>query len=916
MKLVIAEKPDMAKTYANAMKHTGKFVRGEGCYKNNEYIIVWAYGHLVNSKEPGDYPNEFGGWNWEAIPFVPPIGKLEYHLPIKIEFDKVRKQQLNNIKKIYKQNKFEEIINGCDPGREGDLIGNEIIEILGMEEPVKRLWVQSPVEEDIRYAFENLRDEDFLGPRRDASYARQFADWVLGNNLTIAFSVKVGRTLHVGRVQTPTLSLLVNRRLEIESFKPKDYFEIKATFGGKYEGIWFKDAKGNTKIDVKQNAENIINKIANKTGTVVSKDVVETKINPKELFDLASLQSEANKKFGFTMQKTLDIAQLLYDKYKVLSYPRTDSKYIMSSQVAELPKHLEAINTPEYKEFVKYIYSKNIPTSKKFVDDKKVTDHFALIPTKKTINWNEVTDEYDKKGNLIASKDDIRNIYDMVVRRFLAVFYPEAIYEKTEIVTKVEDETFKTNGRILKDPGWEIIYGKDINKGEVESDTENNNDKTLPPIEKGEEYKTDTVDLLSKQTKPKPHYTEGTLGTAMENAKDYLEEDELKEEMKESKAGLGTSATRAAIIENLIKRKYIIRKGKQVIASDLAVKLIEIAPDRLKSPEVTAQWERELRLIEEEQINKDDFNTRIVEFVREEINELRNKELTVIFESEESENTVGICPKCNQPIIEFSKGFACKTTNRDFTCFRVWKGILNKTISRNQLNQILKKGETNLIKNFKSKSGKTFDAKLKLKDAYDGLEFVFPQKEMKELDFTCPKCSGKVYDRGSFIHCETNSKESPCFSIPKEFFGKKLSLKVIKDLALKGRTDLVEGFKSKTKKTTYSAYLIFKNDKVSLEFPERKQVEKRETDMKCPSCGGGIIEMEKRYGCSNYSSTGCKFTVWKNIGGKQMTLDLIKDVINKQQTEKLDGFVSKAGKAYSAKLVWNEKKNTIELSFD
>lgn len=914
MKLVIAEKPDMAKTYANAMKHTGKFIKGDGCYKNNEYIIVWAYGHLVNSKEPGDYPNEFGGWNWESIPFIPPTGRLEYHLPIKVEFDEVKKKQLNNIKKIYKQNTFEEIINGCDPGREGDLIGNEIIEILNMKEPVKRLWVQSTVEEDIRYAFENLRGENFLGPRRNASYARQFADWVLGNNLTIAFTVKAGRTLHVGRVQTPTLSLLVNRRLEIENFKPKDYFEIKTKFGDKYEGLWFRSAKGNTKLDEKEEAEKIINKVKGKIGKVINKEVVETKVNPKELFDLPSLQSEANKKFSFSMQKTLDIAQLLYDKYKVLSYPRTDSKYIMSSQVAELPKHLEAVSTPEYAEFVTNIFERNIPTSKRFVDDKKVTDHFALIPTKKKLDYNEITNEYDKKKNLIASKDEIIKIYDMVVRRFLAAFYPEAIYEKTEIVTEVEGETFKTNGRILRDPGWEIIYGKDLNNEDDER--ENNNEKTLPPIEKGEEYLTSNVDLLSKQTKPKPHYTEGTLGTAMENAKDYLEEDELKEEMKESKAGLGTSATRAGIIENLIKRKYIIRKGKQVIASDLAVKLIEIAPDRLKSPEVTAQWEKELRLIEEEKVDKDDFNNRIVEFVREEINELKNKELTVVFESEESENTVGICPKCNQPIIEFSKGFACQTTNREHICFRIWKGVLNKSLSKSQLNQILKKGETNLIKNFQTKTGKKFDAKLKLKENYDGLEFVFETQEVKELDFACPNCGGKVFDRGTFIYCESNSSENRCFSISKEFAGKKLSQKVIKDLALKGKSDLIEGFKSKTKKTSYSAYLIFKDGKLRLEFPERKKVEKRETDMKCPSCGGDIIEMEKMFGCSNYSSKGCKFSVWKNIGGKQMTLDLIKEVINKKETEKLDGFVSKAGKSYSARLVWNEKKKTIEMSFN
>lgn len=913
MKLVIAEKPDMAKAYAEAMSFTGKFTKGDGYFKNSEYVIVWAYGHLVNSKEPADYSKEeFGGWNWESIPFVPPTGKLEYHSPIKNEFDNVRKKQLQNIKKVYKQFKFDEIISACDAEREGTLIGQELVDVIGMKEPVKRLWVQSKVEDDIRKAFKNLRGQDFLAPRVDSAYARQFADYILGHNLTVAFSIKTGRRLHVGRVQTPTLSLLVQRRLEIENFKPKDFFELKVNFNNKYEGMWFKDAKGNTKFELKTDAEAILSKIDGKIGKVTIKDVIEQKVNPKELFDLGSLQAEANKKFGFTMQKTLDVAQILYDKYKVLSYPRTDSKYIMNSQVPELPQLLQAVNSTKYSEFVTNIISRNIPISKNFVNDKKVSDHYAIIPTKKTLNLNEVTDEVKNK-QVIATKEDIENIYELVIRRFLAVFYPEAIYEKTEIVTEVEGETFKTNGRILKDPGWEVVYGKDVIDAEEDSDNE---EKTLPPIEKDEENSISKSDLLTKQTKAKPHYTEGTIGKAMENAKDYIEEASLKKEMKEADAGLGTVATRAQIIENLIGRKYVIRKGKQIIATDLAVKLIEIAPERLKSPEVTAQWEKELRLIEEEKVHKDDFYERIVQFVTEEIKELKEKTLSVEFESEESENTVGVCPKCKQPIIEFQKGFACKSSNRDHACFRVWKGFLNKKISANQLKQMLTKGETSQIKGFKTKAGKTFDAKLKLNEEYSGFEFIFEQAEVKELDITCPTCGGKIFDRGKFVHCENNTKEKSCLSLPKEYGGKKLSQKILNELITKGKTDLLEGFKSKTTKNTFKAHLKYANGKLEFEFPERKPVERTQTSAICPCCGGTIVEMEKLFGCSNFSSKSCKFTVWKNIGGKPMTIDLIQEVIEKKETEKLDGFVSKAGKPYQAKLVWNDKKKTIEMSFN
>ncbi|MGN5650486.1 DNA topoisomerase 3 [Bacillus sp. Brlt_9] len=904
MRLVIAEKPDMAKAYADAMSHTGRFTKGNGYFKNNQYVITWAFGHLVNSKEPVDYPDEFGGWNWESIPFIPPSGELEYHSPNKTEFDKVRKGQLKNIKTVCKEIAFDEVINGADAGREGDLIFWEIYNVLKLKAPVKRLWVQSKVDEDIQKAFNNLKDEDFFIPRKESAFSRQFADWVLGHNLTVGFTVKTGKTLHVGRVQTPTLSLLVKRRLEIENFKPKTYFEIKAKFGDKYDGMWFKDSKSNTKFETKDAAMEVIKKISNQTATVTNKDVIEQKVNPKELFDLSSLQREANKKFGFTMQKTLEVAQLLYDKYKVTSYPRTDSKYIMSSQVAELPQLLNPLKNDKYGEFVDNIINRGIPTSKKFVNDKKVTDHYAIIPTKKKLDPNEVVD--DKT----ATKQEILQLHDLIVRRFLSVFYPEAIYEKTEIVTEVQGETFKTNGRILKDAGWEVVYGKDVNETDEESD---NDEKTLPPIEKGEESVTKTSDPIQKQTKAPPHYNDSTLGGAMENARDYLEEENLKEEMKEAKAGLGTVATRAQIVENLISRNYIARKGKQLIATDLGVNLINIAPERLKSPDVTAEWERELRLMEEEQVQREDFYERIVQFVTEELGELKNKEIDINFEEADS---VGKCPKCGQDITEFPKGFACKSSSRENTCFLIWKGFLNKKITASHLKRILEKGESSLIKGFKTKAGKTFDAKLKFNESYTGMDFVFENAEIKELDSHCPKCSKKVIERGNFIYCETNTKENPCLFISKEVGGKKLSNKAIKDLLEKGESDLIDGFKSKTKKTKFSAHLVLKNGRVEYKFPERKVVEKKSTDLKCPCCGGDVIETEKKFGCGNYATNKCTFTVWKNIGGKPITIDLIKEVLTAQKTEKLDGFISKAGKAYQARLVWNEAKKTIEMSFE
>lgn len=903
--LIICEKPDQAKKYADAMKIYGSFSRKNGYLESDKYIFTYAFGHLLNSKGPKEY-KEFGGWKWEAIPFFPPKGSLDYHVK-----EQSKKQQVNIIGQLLKRDDVDSVINGADAGREGDLIFWEIYDYFKCKKPVERLLCSTYVHEDVQKAFKNLKDDSFFIPRRAAAYSRQYADWALGMNLTVGFSIKanMGRALHVGRVQTPTIALLVNRKREIENFKPEDYFEIEAEFGQKYKGKWFKDQLGNTKFDKKEDAQLIINKINGKLGTVVKKNVKEEKQHPKKLYNLNDLQREADTKFGFDPTKTLNIAQLLYEKYAVLSYPRTDSRYLSTTQVPELKQYLDAVSSiTNYKKFVDYIVTSGIKTSKMFVNDKEVTDHHAIIPTKETPNTSAFTDE-PKDG---IRKEDIVKVYDLVVKRFLAVFYPPAIYEKTEVVTEVEEETFKTSGKILVDAGWKEIYGSD-DDDEDEEETPKKGKKQeekvkvqkLPPIDKGETNNVTDSELQEKQTKPPSHYTNASLLGIMEDPRKLLDDDGLKEAMKEAKAGLGTGATRAGIIDNIVNRGYIEKKGKSLIATDLAEKLIDIAPNELKSPEVTADWEQKLLDMEKSALEEEDFKMDIRNYVEKNLIELKNTKLEVDFGHVNEGETVGKCPTCQTDVKEKMKAFSCDSDD----CFVVFKTMANKKISTAQVKLLLSKGETNELKGFKSKAGKKFDAKLVIKDGK--VTFGFPEKKNEKTDLDCPNCSGKMIDKGMLIVCENSTQEKKCVTIFKTIAKKTLTDKQIEQLVIKGETDSLSGFKSKKGKN-FSAKLKLNGVKIDFEFDKPS-----ETGIKCPFCGGNVNENPKAYGCSNWKEKNCKFTIWKTMMGKKMNEKIVKELIDKKETEKLDGFKSsKTGKAFSAKLVLNMEKKKIDLSFE
>jgi len=819
--LIVAEKPSAAREYKAALeKKYDKFTKGsnsERFFENSQFIITWARGHLLSSLEPRDY-DHFEGWKLDALPIYPPNGNLDYKI------GKDTSKDFKDISGVLQRKDVSEIVNGCDPGREGELIFWEMYDYLKLSKPVKRLWCPSMTEDSILEAFDDLKNEAFSFPRRDAAYARAYADWVLGMNLTIGFSVKAnrGKALHVGRVQTPTIALLAQRRKEIDDFKPQKYFEIEANFGGKYKGMWFKKQLGNTRFDTKEDAEAVVAKIQNKTGKVIKKEVKKQEEGHKLLYSLTTLQQEANNKFGFTADETLQIAQSLYETHKILSYPRSDSNYLGKDHVKTLQPRIQAVNVANFSTFASHILSTGIKTTKRFVDDSKLTDHHAIIPT-------------EAKPNLSALSSQELKIYELVVKRFLSVFYPNAIYEKTEIVTEVENETFKTSGKIEIDPGWKVVYGAEADD-EEEDKKGTEKEAKLPPIDQDETNDVQKTELLAKDTKPPKHYTDATLLAAMANPKKFLDDKELQEALQEADAGLGTPATRAAVIKSIIARGYVERQKKNIVATDLGMQLIEVCPEELKSPEITAEWEQKLNFIQEEKLNKVQFVKEIHDYVERNLVRLKNEELSVSFKKEGKNQGIvaGTCPECNSDVME-----------------------------RN----------------------------IKVKDRVTGKE-----KPMK------------------MYACVNASKEDPCFVMFEVMNGKKISMKHIKQLMKNKKTDSIEGFVSQ-KGTKFSAPLVWdeKEKKVKFDFsaPEQKS-----SGISCPICSkGSLNELSWGYGCSNYKE-GCKFSIGKEMFGKKITMTIVKEIASKKKTKKMDGFVSKAGKAYSASLVLDEKEKKVKLSFE
>jgi DNA topoisomerase III len=713
--LVIAEKPSVARDLTDALR--GNFENHETYYESEDTVITFAVGHLVELTDPEDYDERFKKWRMADLPIVPEEFRLRPR-------DKKAEKQLKVIHKLLKRDDVARVVNACDAGREGELIFAYIYETSGVDKPVERLWINSLTKSAIKDGFEQLRPGEQLRPLEAAARSRSEADWLVGMNATRAATIRgrawVGGVVSLGRVQTPTLALLVKREREIQAFVPEPYWLVHAEFDPRYQGLWFEGDE--TRLKEAKRAEAIAAKVSGKDGVVESVERKEQSERAPLLYDLTSLQRDANRRFGFSARRTLQAAQSLYEDKKAITYPRTSSRWLSGDLVPQL-KPTAATLEPigEYAAAARYVLGLQQLPLGRVVNDSKVDDHHAIIPT-------------DVEHDVSRFSPDERRVFDLIARRFLAVFHPPARYARTTVITLVEEERFRSRGKVMLEAGWRGVYGllsdADAQQQRQEEDGENESAE-LPSLEQGQKVRCASAEVEAKETKPPPRYTEATLLSAMETAGKLIDDEELREAMKES--GLGTPATRAETIETLIRREYIERAGKDLTPTPKGLQVITMLEEHpLTSPEMTGNWEKRLTDIEHGTDDRTKFIKDIEDFTRatvEKIAELDKEKLR----PERVE--LGLCPRCGaetgEIIRENSKAYGCtswKSREEPGCGFVIWKRVAGRTLTPELARQLLEEGRTKeVISGFKSRAGKPFRARLVLNDE-GKVEFDFPAR--------------------------------------------------------------------------------------------------------------------------------------------------------------------------------------------
>ncbi|WP_293998831.1 DNA topoisomerase III [Sphaerotilus sp.] len=853
--LVIAEKPSVAQDIVRALTPVcGKFEKHDDHFENDRYVVTSAVGHLVEIKAPEEFDVKRGKWSFANLPVVPPHFDLA---PI----DKA-KSRLSAVVKLVKRKDITDLVNACDAGREGELIFRLIEQYaLGSKvgtKPVQRLWLQSMTPQAIRDGFGKLRSEADMRGLADAARSRSEADWLIGINGTRAMTAFNSRDggfflTTVGRVQTPTLSIMVEREEKIRKHVARDYWEVRADFGadaGVYEGKWF-DPKFKKDDDTERRSDRlwtadeanaIADAVRGKSGTVREEAKPSTQASPL-LYDLTTLQREANSRFGFSAKTTLSIAQALYEKHKVLTYPRTDARALPEDYVAvakqtldmiaseDLPGPLQDLATHARKA-LKEGYVK--PT-KRIFDNTKISDHFAIIPTLQA----------PKSLTEIEAK-----LYDLVVKRFIAVFYPSAEFMVTTRITQVnatvngalKEHQFQTNGKVLVNPGWLAVYGKEA-AGE---------DANLVAVKPGEVVTADALKIAALRTKPPARYNESTLLSAMEGAGKLIDDEEFKAAMQEK--GLGTPATRAATIEGLITEKYLLRDGRDLVPTAKAFQLMTLlrglAVEDLTKPELTGQWEHQLNLMEKGQLSRADFMQGIGDMARRVVTKAKEYDRDTI--PGDYATLKAPCPNCGGVVKENYRRFTCTGAGVDANAnaegqgtgcgFSIGKIPGGRSFELHEAEAFLTDHRIGPLEGFRSKAGWPFTAELKLvRDEEAGnwkLEFDFGDDAKKEaesaesVDFSeqaslgrCPKCGSAVHEHGTNYVCEhaVGTTATCDFKTGKVILQQPVSPEQVTLLLTTGKTALLDGFVSNKTKRKFKAFLVYdkKEGKVVFEFEPR-----------------------------------------------------------------------------------------------
>src|SRR5689334_14680608 len=634
--------------------------------------------------------------------------------------DKKAEKQLKVIHKLLKRDDVDRVVNACDAGRVGELIFAYIYETSGVDKPVERLWISSLTKTAIKEGFEHLRPGEQLAALEAAARSRSEADWLVGMNATRAATIRgrawVGGVVSLGRVQTPTLALMVKREREIQAFVPEPYWLVHAEFDPRYQGLWFEGDE--TRLKEAKRAEEIATKVTGKDGIVESVERKEQSERAPLLYDLTSLQRDANRRYGFSARRTLQAAQSLYEGKKAITYPRTSSRYLSGDLVPQLKPTAETlVDIPDYETAARFVVRLEKLPLARVVNDARVDDHHAIIPT-------------DVEHDVSSFSPDERRVFDLVAKRFLAAFHPPARYARTTVVTEVENERFRTRGKVTLEAGWRGVYGVEAD-APAKPGEEDPESAELPALEKGQQVKVASAESEAKETKPPARYTEATLLSAMETAGKLVDDEELREAMKER--GLGTPATRAETIETLIRREYIERGGKELLPTPKGLQVITMLEEnKLTSPELTGDWEKRLGDIEHGNGAKEDFIKGIEDFTRSTVEAIAALDKEKL-RPERVE--LGLCPRCGaetgEIIRENAKAYGCTSwkSREETGCgFVIWKRVAGRTLTPEVARQLLEEGKTReVLAGFKSRAGKPFRARLVLNDEVK-VEFEFPAR--------------------------------------------------------------------------------------------------------------------------------------------------------------------------------------------
>jgi DNA topoisomerase-3 len=834
-KLIIAEKPSVAADIARAL---GGFTKHDDFFESEGGVICSAIGHLLELACPEDYEVKRGKWSFAHLPVIPP------HFALRpIEKTESRLKLLN---RLIKRKDVTSLVNACDAGREGELIFNYIVQHSKSGKPVERLWLQSMTQQAIKEGFSKLRPGSEMQGLADAAVCRSESDWLVGINGTramTAFNSKTGgfHLTTVGRVQTPTLALIVEREDKIRKFKPRPYWELEGVFScaaGEYKGKWFDEAftKGKSDEDEHQRADRLWDenrakllqeKCTGHTGDVSEEAKPSTQLSPL-LYDLTSLQREANSRFGFSAKSTLGLAQALYEKHKVLTYPRTDARALPEDYLTTVKDTLKMLTgegvgkghdesmLSRFSPFAHQILARNwVLPNKRIFNNAKISDHFAIIPT---LQAPKHLSEPEQK------------LYDMVVKRFLAVFYPAAEYLITTRITRVEGEPFRTEGKVLVNPGWLAVYGREGQEGD---------EGNLVAVQPQEKVQVEEIVLNATETRPPPRYSEATLLSAMEGAGKMVDDEELKAAM--AGRGLGTPATRAQIIENLIGEQYLHREGRELQPTAKAFSLMTLLNGlgiaELTAPELTGEWEYKLARMERGEMSRNDFMQEIAEMTQRIVDRAKSYDSDTI--PGDFGQLTTPCPKCGGLIKETYKKFQCQSCD-----FSLWKIVAGRQYEAAEIEELLTERKIGPLTGFRNKMGRPFNAIIKL-NADNLPEFDFGQGtsgedgEAEEVDFSdresmgpCPKCSSRVFEHGIAYVCEKSvgPAKSCDFRSGKVILQQAVEAEQMRKLLATGRTDLLKDFVSARTRRKFSAFLVRSADgKVGFEFEKREPKTKAST---------------------------------------------------------------------------------------